>query len=101
MEGSGAGGGWRGLGVAPCGHKSFDGRGEMATKIWSWWGQQEKEEEGGGHTPGSELQYLSNISKQKTVCLTLFEGLAYVKKSNYDLAARVTDSCVRCTKAFL
>lgn len=51
--------------------------------------------------PGSELQYLSSISKQKTVCLTLFDGPAYVKNNNYALAAHVTGSCVMCTKAFL
>lgn len=49
----------------------------------------------------SDLQYLSSISEQKTVCLTLFEGLADVKNNNYVLAAHVTGSCVMCTKAFL
>lgn len=71
----------------------------MTTKIRSWWRQKEEERE--GWMPGSELQYLSSISKQKTVCLTLFDGPAYVKNNNYALAAHVTGSCVTCTKAFL
>lgn len=86
MEGS--------LGAGPCSHKSFGSRGEVTTKIRSWWGQQEE-------GPVSERQYLSSISEQKTVCLTLFEGLAYVENNNYVLAAHVTGSCVMCTKAFL
>ena len=82
------------LGTGLCSHKSFGGREEMTTKMQSWQGQQEE-------GPVSKLQYLSSISKQKTTCLILFEGLSYVKNNKYGLAAHVADSCVMCTKAFL
>lgn len=75
-------------------HKSFGGREEVTTKMQSWQGQQEE-------GPVSNLQCLSSISKQKTMCLIYFEGLACVKNKNYGVAAHVTDSCVTRTKAFL
>ncbi|KAK4828415.1 hypothetical protein QYF61_026271 [Mycteria americana] len=64
-------------GTGLCSHKSFGDREEMTTKMQSWQGQQEE-------GPVSKLQYLSGISKQKTTCFILFEGLVYIKNNNYE-----------------
>jgi len=76
-------------GAGLCSQKSFGGREEMTTKMQSWQGQQRE-------GPMSKLGYLSGISKQKTMCLILFKGLAYVKHNNCGLAVHVMDSCVMC-----